>query len=246
VSRIVISYRREETAAYAGRLRDDLVDVFGDDQVFMDIDTIEPGVDFVEAIEAAVGSSQALILVIGKQWAHLVDKTGKRRLDDPKDFVRIEVEAALKRNIRVIPVLVAGASMPAESELPHTLAGLSRRQALELSDGRFHADAKRLIESLRKVISPAGQIHADVSTSTVGRQSERLSPRTAGPRITLKRHAWLVFLLLGISFNATAMYIGSGPDADFFGYSSLVWFLLAAIALLVKLWRQWRPASRAS
>ena len=127
---IFISYRREDTAGYAGRLYDRLAAHFGPDRVFMDVEGIEPGVDFVDALERAVGSCEVLIVLIGKDWL-VADGAGKRRLDDPADFVRIETAAALARNIRVVPVLVDDAEMPRANQLPADMASLARRQALE-------------------------------------------------------------------------------------------------------------------
>jgi len=152
MSRIFISYRRDDSAGYAGRLYDRLSQRFGGDQIFMDIDTIEPGLDFVEVIEKAVGSCDVLIALIGRQWLTIADATGRRRLDNPEDFVRLEIATALDRNIRVIPVLVRGATMPRSTDLPDVLKKLSRRNALEISDTRFHYDVDRLIETLEKVL----------------------------------------------------------------------------------------------
>ncbi len=128
---IFINYRREDSAGHAGRLFDGLSDHFPG-RLFMDVDTLEPGVDFVDAIEKAVGSCEVLIVVIGSEWLTLTDATGKRRLDDSGDFVRLEVESALARNIRVIPVLVQDTPMPRAGELPASLARLARRNAIEL------------------------------------------------------------------------------------------------------------------
>ena len=102
--RIFISYRRDDTAGYAGRLHDRLVQHFGADSIFMDIDTIEPGQDFVEEVGEAVGSCDVLIALIGQQWLTLTDSMGVRRLDDPHDFIHLEVATALDRKVRVIPV----------------------------------------------------------------------------------------------------------------------------------------------
>jgi hypothetical protein len=115
---IFISYRRDESAAYAGRIADSFVEHFGEDNVFRDIDAIEPGLDFVEAIERAISSSDVLIAVIGRSWLTATDSTGRERLQDSHDYVRMEIAAALQRDIRVIPVLVQGASMPSADELP--------------------------------------------------------------------------------------------------------------------------------
>ncbi len=115
----------------------------------MDIDTIDLGVDFANAIENAVGAVDVLICVMGTEWLTVVDKNGKRRLDNPMDFIRLEVASALKRDIRVIPVLVGSATMPSADQLPPDLAKLPRRNALHLGDARFHTDADRLIKSVR-------------------------------------------------------------------------------------------------
>src|SRR5215472_16488057 len=142
-AKVFINYRREDTAPYAGRLYDRLTAHFGGDQVFIDIDQIEPGEDFVEAINRKVRACDIAIVAIGPDWLHATDASGKRRLDDEEDFVRMEIVAALRRKIRVIPVLVGGAQMPQKRDLPKSLEPLSRRNAIELSETRFHADAKR-------------------------------------------------------------------------------------------------------
>jgi formylglycine-generating enzyme required for sulfatase activity len=155
VARIFISYRRDDSGGWAGRLYDRLSEHFGRENVFMDIDTIEPGLDFMEVIEQAVGSCDALVALIGKQWLTITDAAGRRRLDNPEDFVRLEVAAALGRNIRVIPALIYGAPMPRTADLPDVLKPLARRNAHELSDKRFHYDVNQLIEVLDKVLGAA-------------------------------------------------------------------------------------------
>ena len=153
MSLIFISYRRDDSAPYAGRLYDRLTARFGKGQVFMDIDQIDPGEDFVEVIDRKVGACGVAVVLIGKAWLNTSDAEGKRRLDDPEDFVRLEVAAALKRNIRVLPVLVGGATMPKMQQLPAPLAMLSRRNAFEISDSRFHTDVDKLIEALERAAS---------------------------------------------------------------------------------------------
>src|ERR1051326_8270064 len=129
MSKIFLSYRREDSASDAGRLYDKLVSHFGSESVFIDIDRIDLGVDFVEAINEKIGLCQVLLVLIGKQWLTTTDSTG-RRLDNPNDFVRLEIVAAGKRNIRIIPVLVEGATMPREELLPDDLKFLARRNAI--------------------------------------------------------------------------------------------------------------------
>jgi len=153
VPKILVSYRREDSAAYAGRLSDRLAEHFGRDNVFIDIDTIKPGEDFVDAIERSVSSCDVLVALIGKTWLTSTDAAGRRRLDRSDDFVRTEIATALSRQIRVIPALVGGAAMPEPSELPTDISKITRRQAIEISDSRFHQDADRLIEALSAALS---------------------------------------------------------------------------------------------
>jgi len=155
-SRIFVNYRREDSAYPAGWLFDRLVDHFGDGQIFKDVDSIELGDDFVQRITSAVGSSAVVLAVIGKRWLTVTGEQGQRRLDDPEDFVRLEIEAAFARGVRVIPVLVDGAQMPDQADLPAALAQLARRQALELAPNRFGADTNRLLDVLDKTLVEAG------------------------------------------------------------------------------------------
>jgi TIR domain len=151
---IFISYRRQESSHLAGRLSDHLVQRFGKAQVFMDVVTIQPGVDFVEEITRAVAACKVLVAVIGPGWLTATDKLGRRRLDDPDDFIRLEIEAALARDVRVIPILADGAVMPGQRDLPESLAGLTRRQAEFIRHESFPSDARRLIEAIEEVVPP--------------------------------------------------------------------------------------------
>jgi alkylated DNA nucleotide flippase Atl1 len=191
--RIFLSYRREDTRHVVGRVGDRLTDHFGDERVFVDVDTIEPGLDFAEAIAAAVGSCQVLLALIGDRWLVSTDRTGRRRLDDSNDLVRLEIQAALERNIRVIPVLVDGVAMPTAEELPPSLAGLARRQAFELSYSRFRDDARRLVGLLDRLLaapppSPAtaptpGRMVTQSQLSSVAEEQ----PRTPREKSTVQR-----------------------------------------------------------
>jgi hypothetical protein len=175
--RIFISYRREETAYPAGWLFDRLAEHFGGAQIFKDVDSIELGDDFVEMITRAVGSCDVLLALIGDRWLTVTDKQGRRRLDDPNDFVRLEIEAALKRNVRIIPIMVEGAAMPLADELPAAIAGLARRQALELSPNRFEYDTSRLLKVLTKTLADVRTAHADaaaISTPAANAPDQRI------------------------------------------------------------------------
>jgi len=156
MSRILISYRREDTAGHAGRLYDLLVERFGPDRIFMDVDTISPGDDFVEVIRSAVTSSDLLIALIGREWLIVKHPSGHRRLEDPDDFVALELATALEGGVRVVPVLIQGAAMPAAQDLPPRLRALARRNAVEISDTRFRRDAGALIDSLRRILEGRG------------------------------------------------------------------------------------------
>jgi len=130
---------------------------FGRDQVFMDIDAIGPGKDFVERIEEAFGSADALIVVIGRHWLDATDATGRRQLDDPSDFVRLEIEQALHQGIDVIPLLVGGARLPATAELPPSLAALASLQPLEIGDLEWAQGVERLTVALTRLSAQGGR-----------------------------------------------------------------------------------------
>ena len=148
---VFISYRREDLRGFAGRIYDRLSDRLGSENIFFDVDNIAPGLDFVEVLTERVASCDALVAVIGKDWLASIDRTGRRRLDDAEDFVRVEIEAALKRGVRVIPVLVENAAMPKADELPESLRKLARRQGIAIDHGRFNSDVERLLRILSEI-----------------------------------------------------------------------------------------------
>jgi hypothetical protein len=153
--RIFVSYRRVEAAYPASWLYEHLVARFGRDQVFKDVDSIDLGDDFAEAITTAVGTCAALLALIGPQWLTVADEAGNRRLDDPDDFVRLEIEAALERRVRAIPILLDNATLPTAEQLPPSLGKLVGRQALQLSADRFEFDTGRLLRVLDKTVAEA-------------------------------------------------------------------------------------------
>ena len=148
-SGVFLSYRRQSDAHFAGRLYDRLSDTA---EVFMDVDSIDLGVDFVQKIEEHLAGCGVVLVVIGQDWVSATDPRGRRRLDDPNDFVRLEVEAALRSNARVIPVLVEGATMPDPDDLPPSMAALVRRNGLVVSHARFSADVARLVGALHQIL----------------------------------------------------------------------------------------------
>ena len=148
MSGIFISYRREDSAPYAGRLCDRLSQHFGADRVFMDVDDIPPGTDFAAHIGAKIGACDALLAVIGKQWLTTRNSGGQLRLGDLNDLVSREIALALQRRILVIPVLVEGASMPKADELRSDLEPLAQRNAITIRDDDFQGDVAKLITAL--------------------------------------------------------------------------------------------------
>lgn len=159
---IFVSYRRQDSQSAAGRLSDHLRDHLEQVPIFRDVETIEPGADFVDAIEHALQACGVLLAVIGPQWISITSESGRRRLDEPADYTRIEIATALKRpGVRVVPVLVEGAKMPSADELPDELAELARRNAVELSDKRWEYDVGQLVATLRRILAvPAARAPA--------------------------------------------------------------------------------------
>ncbi len=179
---IFISYRRDDSAGYTRALYDRLVRQFSKERVFMDVDAIEPGIPFDESIQRALDQCEVLLVVIGKRW--MDNQAGVApRIHDPKDFVRLEIAAALSRNIRVIPILLDGANMPTEEELPEPLRALARRNALEVSNSRFDADIETLIGVIRTIVDDTGEsatLSADVAKNTSGLINQNLRPDING------------------------------------------------------------------
>ena len=154
---IFISYRRDDTEGQAGRLFQDLSEAFGADMVFMDVTAIEPGIDFRKAIEKNTASCGVLLALIGRNWLGAVDEKGARRLDNPNDFVRLETASALRRDIPVVPVLVHGARMPRDDELPEDLRDLAFRNGVEITHARWDSDVQVLIKALRPHVEKAAR-----------------------------------------------------------------------------------------
>jgi len=179
MTRVFISYRREDSSGYAGHLSDRLRRHFGDHQVFMDIDAIEPGLDYQEHIESTIDTIDVMVALMGRQWLTAGDASGSRRLDDPDDVVRLEIARALERKVRVIPVLVEGAAMPTVHDLPHPLLPLAHRNALEISDSRWDYDCQRLVGVLERAL---GEPPARPTVAESLPTPPATSPRPMGPR----------------------------------------------------------------
>jgi hypothetical protein len=153
-ARAFISYRREDAPGHAGRLYDRLQQEFGAENVFIDVDTLLPGDDFVDAIGETLSQCSQMIALIGPRWLTATDDHGRARLDDESDFVRVEIQTALERRIRTVPVLVERAAMPQAQQLHESLRPLTRRQAIELSDTRWASDVGALVERIKRAAAP--------------------------------------------------------------------------------------------
>ena len=169
MSKIFVSYRREDSADMTGRLCDRLAERFGAQTIFKDVDSIPIGSDFRAVLREAVENSNVILVIIGKQWLHLTDASGQRRLDDPRDFVRIEVEVALARKVPVVPVLVQQAAMPIENDLPSSMSEFVYRHGLDIrSDPHFNADVRQLIDQLAPLMEPPAEIPSSAAEPIAG------------------------------------------------------------------------------
>jgi hypothetical protein len=193
---IFISYRRDDTEGEAGRLFDDLTRQFGSNSVFMDVAGIRPGVDFVQAIEENVANCGVLLAIIGPTWATIASASGQRRLDDPHDFVVLEIASALKRQVPVIPVLVHSAKMPSPEQLPESLKSFSYRNSVELSHARWPSDVQLLIDALKSYVAPDQTTARDPVHATVPVQLPAPHPPAAVAKTAAKRS--LMPLIAGI------------------------------------------------
>lgn len=155
---IFVSYRRDDSRDIAGRLVDRLRQDYSDEQLFLDIDAIPPGMNFETVLAERLKACDVVLAMIGPHWVNAQDANGQRRLEEPGDYVRREIAAALERSdVRVIPLLVSGAAMPRPEELPEDLKPLLARQNYQLRYERFTADANDLIAQLVKVVPPEGK-----------------------------------------------------------------------------------------
>jgi TIR domain len=210
---IFLSYRREDAAGHAGRLYDHLVERFGSGKVFMDRDAIRPGSDFTKVIKRALDECDVLVVLIGRRWLNCTDPAGRRRLDDPKDFVRLELETVLHRDAIIIPLLVEHTKMPHTTDLPSSISGLARRQALEISDRHWRRDVTVLCEELESLHkqeiaeSQAEQDPGGISSSMMA----RLRRKTSGKIVAL---AAIVALLIAAGSLALTIGVRIGNPSE--------------------------------
>jgi hypothetical protein len=269
---IFMSYRRVDSIGTAGRLFDRLAERFGADQVFRDVDSIEAGENFVETIRDALRLAVVVLIVIGPRWLDARREDGTRRIDDPADYVRREIEIALSSGAVVIPLLVEGAVMPAPESLPPSVRALARHNDWELSNPQWYRDTREFLGHLEGRFGIAGREPAGASSRGEGtRQAQSLGRAgLAGvaefvpgllslltqPRRFLARHARgrpsdllgaVIFLLgaqlLSVIVLGTAVRLPGSVMGIYVG--GVVWVLLAVGAISIPFWLAWRLAGAA-
>lgn len=220
--KVFISYRRDDSAPYAGRLYDRLADAIGQENIFMDVDSISFGLDFADAIGTAVSSCDVLLAIIGPEWLTISERD-RRRLDDPDDFVRLEIEAALERNVRVVPVLVDEAELPARDDLPESLQPLVRRQTLRLSHDQFRLETQRLLDDLTRLSGGTAPPGPAAGATVAPPLLPPVTAPTAGPTASLPAPAPTVSVvvaqekLLTLSVQLAAQHVIEIDNTSFFG-----------------------------
>ncbi len=151
---IFINYRRADSKLVAQLIFNELLSRFTREQVFKDFNTISPGDDYTVSIDKALGGCDVLLVLIGEQWLNITDDAGHRRLDDPADYVRVEIAKALSRNIKVIPVMLDGVKMPRAEQLPEDIQSLTRRQTVDIdTNARLEQDVDRLADIIKDILS---------------------------------------------------------------------------------------------
>lgn len=255
MAEIFLSYRRQDSRSATGRLEDALRARFGEGRVFRDSESIAAGDDFAAAIRRAVGTATVVLAVIGPDWLAACDEAGRRRLDDAGDFVRLEIAAALAAGIPVIPVLVEGATMPGEADLPPDLRAFARCQAVELGDRRWRQDLDALAATLQRRFAIEALSHAaqggalhwpervalDLLELTTHPRRVIVARQTGQARDHLRAFVFLcVCLVLGNLALASAI---EGPltAPQWVGFGLLAGLMVVAL-LVAPLWLAWRLA----
>ena len=219
---IFINYRRGEDQAAAGRLYDQLEAAFTRERIFIDVDNIAPGRDFTEELATRVEQCDVFLAVVGRRWADVVDVDGSRRLDNPNDWVRVEIESAQRLGKHIIPVLVDGAEMPRPEKLPDALQPFARRNAARLTHERFRADVQALVVAIGRLREP-GRARFEAERSQTPRVAETLavstqrardaaSPAVAGRRIAPLAIAALAALAVIAAGAGVFVWRSSSPS----------------------------------
>lgn len=214
--KVFISYRRDDSAGHAGRVNDRLMREFGRDLLFMDVDAIPLGENFIRVLREQVAKCDVLLALIGPHWLTAHEEDGSRRLSNPNDFVRIEIATALHRDIPVIPILLEGAKVPKADQLPEDLKELSARNGLDVRHASFHSDMDRLVQSLRmrgeQMLPPVESGVAAEADLRIGASSHR-APTGAQEATELKGRAGLDTAVQSPSEHDAELNIHGKPKA---------------------------------
>jgi len=242
--KIVISYRRDDADEAAGRLSDHLVNQFGQDSVFMDVDGIAPGRDFRKVIEETLTQCDVLLGVMGRNWLDIKDEAGNRRLENESDFVRLEISSALRRDIPVIPVRVQGASVPKPEALPADLKDFSYRNAVELTHDRWNSDVQVLVDKMRRLFNdpkcppapphttatappPVSQVQQSASATSRAPSAQMLQPAPSADLAQRQRTRKIVkWSLVALFTLSTLSLLAQGDGNGVLGGLILVPFLI--------------------
>ena len=259
---IFISYRQNDNSGYAGRLADTLRDCFGGDQVFRDCEDIGKAASFEQDIRDALRSASVLLLLIGPRWLTLADDSGRPRIEDTKDYVRMEIQACLRSGLPILPVLLPGAAMPAREQLPPGLEDLALRQALALRDDRWKDDAQELVRQIElagdleaRCANASGAVRKDPNPAiralrhffpdlilALGHPAGFLAKRNLGRRSDLL-YASVFFCLVLILAETLIVFGVKEPESGSFVQSYIALVSVLAVGLLilsVPLWLAWR------
>jgi len=201
--KIFISYRREDTSGESGRLKDNLEQIFGKENIFYDVETLEAGLNFDQSIAKALSESKVLLAMIGPHWMKVSDSKGIKRLQKPEDWVRKEIAEAIKRDLRVIPILVNGAEMPDPEELPEDLKELSLKHAQELTSSRWNYDVGVLSKVLEKLITKNPESKPQSTPDLRTTPTPLVAPNPEPKKWWAKNYVWAIGGIVGfvILFN---------------------------------------------
>jgi formylglycine-generating enzyme required for sulfatase activity len=203
-AKVFISYRRDDSAGQAGRVHDRLAQEFGRDLLFMDVDAIPLGADFIKVLREEVAQCDVLLAIIGPNWLNVRDEEGNRRLDNENDFVRNEIATALQRDIPVIPILLDGAKIPRPEQLPKDLVALTARNGLDVRHASFHIDIDKLISGLRGQSGLVGALTLPRS-KLVGRRREEEPTTRSGARVDRRQRALVIGGVLAAALAGAAV-----------------------------------------
>jgi DNA polymerase len=218
MSKIFINYRRMDTEGHVGRLYDHLIQHFKPENIFMDVQNIEPGADFVQVLEDAVAQCDVFITMIGIHWLTLTDSSGERRIDQWNDFVRIEIESAIKHEKLIIPVLVGGAKMPSPNDLPESIQVLARRNAITISHQHFARDVASLVKFIKETVPSHPTFKRRADSALIAKKENQLKEvrmdliKASDSPLYHYRTKMRYFPVLGEGYpDANIMFVGEAP-----------------------------------